>query len=71
MILSISIRDFSLSYIKYTVCGANLGLLIFGDIPVMNHIVTQARWSISIGVSLHLHGRVTRYRSATECRLAS
>ena len=25
------------------ICGANLGLLIiFGDIPVMNYIVTQA-----------------------------
>ena len=31
-----------LPFFTINICGANLGLFIFGDIPVMSYIMTQA-----------------------------
>ena len=40
--LSIQYQSEISPFLTIDICGANLGLFIFGDIPVMNYIVTQA-----------------------------
>ena len=40
--LSIQCRSEISPFLTINICGANLGLFILGDIPVMIYIVTQA-----------------------------
>ena len=45
--LSIQYQSEISPFLTINICGANLGLFIFGDIPVINYIVTQASFPLN------------------------